>query len=758
MKNRYVNFLVNCTLGLSTILFSSIYAQCVAPTPTASGATISCGTSTTLTASGANTYNWFSNPQGSQLVGTGATFTTPVLSNNTTFYVQSTAGVANTILNFNNCGATGETGPTLAQMNAAYAGTSLAGLVTSTVQGIQEWVVPTTGTYTITAAGAKGGDANNAIGGSGRSITITTTLTQGHVIKILVGQQGGNLNFTTGWSGGGGGGTFLFNQTTNQLILAAGGGGGAAQGSPSYPYTLNGVDASAYNNTSGSNGTASAGSWCQGGNGGTNGSGGGGIGGSGGAGWTSNGTAGYYGMPGQMFSTGGLGGVNYSACGNWNSSSNGGFGGGAGAGMCSNYEANGGGGGGYSGGGGGACRVGAGGGGGCFYTGTFVSESLNAGHGLVTISYSGNACASQLVPVTVNIIPTPAPTANGTTINCGQTASLNASGGNNFVWYSDAAGTQQVGTGAVFTTPSLNNSTTYYVGALAGAANTTYHFTNCGNMGQNGPTLAQMNAAYAGTNLAGLVTSTVQGIQEWTVPSTGTYTITAAGAKGGDANNATGGSGRSITITTTLTQGHVIKLLVGQQGGTLAFSTGWAGGGGGGTFVYNQTTNQLILAAGGGGGAGKGDPNQYNFTINGGDGSFYNNTSGGTGINCPQSWCSAGSGGSNGAGGFAGGSPNNQGGAAGAGWNSQGTTGTYGGAIGQTFNQGGVGGVNQSACGNWTSSNNGGFGGGGGAGMCSNYEALGGGGGGYSGGRWRWWMLLHRNFYFRIFKQWSRIN
>jgi hypothetical protein len=51
----------------------------------------------------------------------------------------------------------------------------------------------------------------------------------------------------------------------------------------------------------------------------------------------------------------------------------------------------------------------------------------------------------------------------------------------------------------------------------------------------------------------------------------------------------------------------------------LAFSTGWAGGGGGGTFVYNQTTNQLIVAAGGGGGAGKGDPNQYNFTLNGVD-------------------------------------------------------------------------------------------------------------------------------------------
>ena len=736
MKNSSLHFCKLLTLVFA--LFSIVlhgYSQCILPNPTVNNASTTCGQTVTLTASGGINYNWYSNAAGNQFVGSGASYITPVLTTNTTYYVQAVSGVANNLLQFTNCSATGETGPTLAQMTAAYAGTSLAGLVTSTTQGIQEWTVPSTGTYTITAAGAKGGDANNAIGGSGRSITITTTLTQGHVIKILVGQQGGNLNFTTGWAGGGGGGTFLYNQTTNQLILVAGGGGGAAQGSPTYPYTQNGVDASSYNNTSGSNGTMSGGSWCQGGNGGSNGSGGGAIGGSGGAGWLSNGIAGYYGMPGIMFSSGGLGGVNFSACGNWNTSTNGGFGGGAGAGMCTSYEANGGGGGGYSGGGGGACRVGAGGGGGCFYTGTYVSESLNAGHGLVNISYAGVLCTSSIVPVTVTVNSNISlPIVSNATITCGQTATLVASGVNNFVWASDSLGTQILGNSATYTTPNLTTSTTYYVQSTAGIGNSQLNFTNCGATGENGPTLAQMNATYAGTSLAGLVSSSVQGIQEWTVPSSGTYTITAAGAKGGNANNAIGGSGRSITITTPLTQGHVIKILVGQEGGNLAFSTGWAGGGGGGTFVYNQTTNQLILAAGGGGGAGKGDPNQYNFTINGGDGSVYNNTSGGTGINCPASWCSGGSGGANGAGGFAGGSPNNQGGAAGSGWNSQGTTGTFGGAIGQTFNQGGLGGVNQSACGNWTSSSNGGFGGGGGAGMCSNYEALGGGGGGYSGG------------------------
>ncbi|MEI8192486.1 MAG: glycine-rich protein, partial [Flavobacteriia bacterium] len=780
--------------------------------PTANGTTVSCGQTATLTAAGGNGYVWYSDAAGTTQVGNGASFTTPALSSTTTYYVQATAGQANSTLNFTNCNATGNTGPTLAQMTAAYAGTGLAGLVSSSVQGIQQWTVPSTGTYTITAAGAKGGNANNAIGGSGRSITFTTTLTQGDIIKILVGQQGGFLDFSTGWAAGGGGGTFLFNQTTNQLIAAAGGGGGAGQGSPSYPYTINGGDASSYNNTSGGNGLTSPGSWCSYGPGGTNGSGGLGggapnslYGGAGGAGWNGQGSTGVYGGGiGQTFAQGGLGGINLAGCGSWNSSTNGGFGGGGGAGMCTNYEAIGGGGGGYSGGGGGGCRVGAGGGGGCFYTGNYVSETLNTGHGFVNVSFAGAQCFSQLVPVTVTVtpipaptasnvsincgqtatinaigngtiywydnaaatnglgtganfttptlsstttyymsggtgacalannpvtvtvIPTPPPTANGTTINCGQTATLTAAGGNNYVWYADAAGTTQVGSGATFTSPVLSTNTTYYVQANPNPVNTTLNFTNCNVTGNTGPTLAQMTAAYAGTSLAGLVSSSVQGIQEWTVPSTGTYTITAAGAKGGNANNAIGGSGRSITVTTTLTQGHVIKILVGQQGGNLDFNTGWSGGGGGGTFLFNQTTNQPILIAGGGGGAAQGSPS-YPYTLNGVDASAYNVTAGSNGVMSGGSWCQGGSAGSNGSGG------GGTGGSGGAGWNGNGTAGYYGNP-GQMFANGGLGGINSTSCGNWNSSTNGGFGGGAGAGMCTNYEAAGGGGGGYSGG------------------------
>ena len=63
-------------------------------------------------------------------------------------------------------------------------------------------------------------------------------------------------------------------------------------------------------------------------------------------------------------------------------------------------------------------------------------------------------------------------------------------------------------------------------------------FTNAGATGRYGPTQSQINSAYSGDHpLAGKVTINTQGIQEWTVPQSGSYTIEVWGAKGGGNNN-----------------------------------------------------------------------------------------------------------------------------------------------------------------------------------------------------------------------------
>ena len=223
-------------------------------------------------------------------------------------------------------------------------------------------------------------------------------------------------------------------------------------------------------------------------------------------------------------------------------------------------------------------------------------------------------------------------------------------------------------------------------------------FTNAGATGNTGPTQVQVNSAYTGSTLQGFVTINTQGIQEWTVPATGNYTIDARGAKGG--GDGVPGNGAKMVGTFSLTAGQVLKIVVGQLGikENDYIVTYHAGGGGGGSFVYNNTSSTLLVAAGGGGG---------NGSDNGGYGGISTYTDSNTG--------SAGNGGSI--------APE---GNSGAGYSGNGILGGHNGTtIAYSFLNGAVGGVGASGGG----TGYGGFGGGGGEGY-----ADGGGGGGYSGG------------------------
>ena len=123
---------------------------------------------------------------------------------------------------FSTCGATGATGPTQAACNAAYTSTDLAGAVTIAGSGVQDWVVPTTGTYEVTAIGAQGGNGNGEfVGGLGAEIQGTFTFDAGMTLQLVVGQMGGsNLG-----NGGGGGGSFVVDLSNDPLLVAGGGGG-----------------------------------------------------------------------------------------------------------------------------------------------------------------------------------------------------------------------------------------------------------------------------------------------------------------------------------------------------------------------------------------------------------------------------------------------------------------------------------------------------------------------------------------------------
>jgi hypothetical protein len=634
--------------------------------PTANNAVIGCGTTAALTASGGggNSYTWYANANGTGQVATGANYTSPALSANTTYYVAANSGLAaGTAFNFSNASATGRTGPTQAQVNAAYSGTNLAGNVTVNTQGIQEWIVPQTGMYRIQANGAQGGGN----GGLGARMQGDFSLTQGQKLFIVVGQQG--LGPVNSGACGGGGGSFVAvgsaSYTTSTALIVAGGGGGASpqQGQPGLITTNGGQGENCQAGGTNGNGGQSAQS-C-----------GNGTGGGGGFLTDGQSTGSYGNQRGYGFLSGAaLGGTSQSGA------REGGFGGGGGT---HSNNTGGGPGGGYS--GGSAPYHGSnyeGGGGGSYNNGTnpVNTQGVQAGNGTVVITPLTSPCVSPVTPVTVTVNPLTAPVANNVTVNCGATATLNASNNLGAInWYSNANGSTLLSSGANFTTPVLNATTTYYVGAGTGACATAINpvtvtitaltaptaaasaaTVNCGQTSvlsaqggngniytwysnANGSTQVGTGASFTtpvlSANTTYYVASTIpQGgsqtfnytgaVQTFTAPVTGAYTLDVYGARGGNITSyyvTSGGLGGRAQGTINLTAGQVINIYVGGQGqdrlgnhpyGSCTLTSGgWNGGGanrsagngspGGGASDIrvggNALANRVIVAGGGGG-------------------------------------------------------------------------------------------------------------------------------------------------------------
>jgi hypothetical protein len=149
---------------------------------------------------------------------------------------------------------------------------------------------------------------------------------------------------------------------------------------------------------------------------------------------------------------------------------------------------------------------------------------------------------------------------------------------------------------------------------FAGYDFTNFTFTSAGTTGRTGPNLATLLSSYdtsanpwlLDTDNFNMITN---GYQLWTVPTTGTYRITARGAQGAPTEAAAGGRGAIMTGDFGLTAGEQLQILVGQTAGIAAPRLYRSSAGGGGSFVvrYTGVTNVLddvLIVAGGGGGTG----------------------------------------------------------------------------------------------------------------------------------------------------------
>lgn len=273
---------------------------------------------------------------------------------------------------------------------ACAVGTSVHAATFTYSGALDYFTVVTSGSYEITAFGARGGGGDFPFGGGkGAEFGGTVSLMAGQQLTILVGGVGqpGSAYGYNGYGSGGGGGSFVVLSAGNAPLIVAGGGGGAA---------FQGSGQGGLLSTDGGAGQVPPG-YIGGGFGGSNGNGGGSAyfycrgGGGGGGGFYSGGSDPYdqagvcgIGHVGASLLSGGAGG----APGGFGGGA-GGFGGGGGGG---GDQLSGGGGGGYSGGGGGNWNQ-AGGGGGSYIdqsvTETLALADANYDFGRVTIDLLG---------------------------------------------------------------------------------------------------------------------------------------------------------------------------------------------------------------------------------------------------------------------------------------------------------------------------------------------------------------------------------
>jgi hypothetical protein len=138
-------------------------------------------------------------------------------------------------ITFTNCGVRGLNGPQWSNMVTEYRNTPdiwdyLYKDVWMARQGVQAWVVPNTGTYRITVAGASGQDITHSnsftnLGGRGGIITASYNLNIGDVLIMTVGQNTPPVQYSsTGVFAGGGGGfsSVQLNGMYSSLMTTAG--------------------------------------------------------------------------------------------------------------------------------------------------------------------------------------------------------------------------------------------------------------------------------------------------------------------------------------------------------------------------------------------------------------------------------------------------------------------------------------------------------------------------------------------------------
>ena len=616
-----------CLVAATFVLSSLGFGQC--PTPSALSSAATCGQGATLSASGSTgLYRWYSQPSGGSVLGTGATYTTPAMYLQGTYYVEAVNSYNNPncvspraalVVTVNpltmpnivgdsvSCGgaatlsASGSTGlfrwfagpsggsvlatgatfspPSTLQSTTYYveATNNLNPSATATFNytgGQQSWTVPA-GVFAISvdmegAEGSRNTNYNNR-GGYGGKAVATVAVTPGQTVYIYVGGWPGNSQSSGGYNGGG-------NQFYSTSMANSGGG--------ATDIRMGGTGLN--NRVLVAGGGGGGGFNC--GTDGSRGGDGGAATGEDGLYCSSTGNTSFTGRGGSQ-NAGGAAGGNW-CCPQAGSSGQGGNG---------DFYGGGGGGGFY---GGGGSSYG-GGGGGSNYADPNLCTSIahtrgtRQGHGRVSFSYTTPFCSSSRVPVPLTVVPLATPSTNPINASCGSNITASASGSTGWYhWFAAPTGGSPLSTQSNYSMSFVTQSDTLWVEAVSDpnpSGSQTFNYTG--------------------------------GQQTWTVPA-GVFSLSfdVRGAQGGTNSWNDGGRGGKVLGNLAVTPGQTLFIYVGNQPGSGGCCTGiwgpagWNGGGQGYAYYSGQearggggasdirsggnTLNNRVVVAGGGGGAG----------------------------------------------------------------------------------------------------------------------------------------------------------
>jgi hypothetical protein len=499
------------TGGLCGTMNSDIVTVAViyAPTVTSTNTTTNCGPGTiTLTANSTGTINWYAAITGGSSLGTGTTYTTPSISASTTYFYDVTG---------NGCTSTPRSN------------------LTATINPIPPTAVLGNGQveYLVVGGGGGGGHDGAGGGGGGQVKTGTIGLNAG-TYSVTIGAGGANSTVVGGQAADGGTSTINF-PTAITSIGGGGGGSKQANGRPGANGGGGGHNASAVN----TGGAGTTGGFNGGNNGvaGTTGAGGGGGGGAAGIGTVGpagnggpgiassiTGTTAYYG--------GGGGGGSHSGAGTGIGGIGGGGNGGRGSGATAPSTA-------------GGANTGGGGGAGGVADGS--NQGKAGGSGVVIIRYLGTPNGTGGTITQANGYTIHRFNSNGSFVYNGSTVAVadasscgpaaltltgTLSGNYTIDWYDAATGGNILATGqANFTTPVLNNTTTYYAAVrdvVTGCISSARLAVNATI--NNPPTVSANQSICAGLSPANITITGALGNIQWQVSTDSVNFTNIAGA------------------------------------------------------------------------------------------------------------------------------------------------------------------------------------------------------------------------------------